>query len=43
MDEPTIGVVAGDEYVFVAASQGNKFDDNKLDQLHESIIMGVRY
>ena len=39
MDEPTIGVVAGDEYVFLAASQGNKFDDNKLDQLHDSIVM----
>lgn len=41
MDEPTIGVVAGDQYVFIAASQGNKFDDGKLGELHESIIMGV--
>jgi hypothetical protein len=39
MDEPTIGVIAGDEYVFLAASQGNKFDANKLDQLHDSIVM----
>jgi len=42
MDEPTIGVVAGDEYVFLAASQGNKFDDKNLDQLHESIVMRVK-
>lgn len=42
MDEPTIGVIAGDEYVFIAASQGNKFDDKKLDRLHESIVMRVK-
>jgi hypothetical protein len=42
MDEPTIGVIAGDEYVFLAASQGNKFDDKKLDRLHESIVMRVK-
>ena len=41
MDEPTIGVVAGSEYDFVAASQGNKFDRKKLDELHESIVMRV--
>ncbi|HJW94692.1 MAG TPA: hypothetical protein VJ901_13820 [Thermoanaerobaculia bacterium] len=42
MDEPTIGTIAGDEYVFLAASQGNKFDEKKLDQLHESIVMRVK-
>ncbi|MBV9494638.1 MAG: SMP-30/gluconolactonase/LRE family protein [Acidobacteria bacterium] len=41
MDEPTVGVVVGKDFWFLAASQGNKFDENKTELLHEGLILGV--
>jgi sugar lactone lactonase YvrE len=41
MDEPTLGVVVGRDFWFLAASQGNKFDDGKPELLHEALILGV--
>jgi sugar lactone lactonase YvrE len=41
MDEPTLGVMVGRDFWFLAASQGNKFDDGKTELLHEGVILGV--
>jgi len=43
MDEPTIGKVAGGYYYFIAASQGNKFDNGPADEkkLTDAYVMKI--
>lgn len=40
MDEPTLGTVVGDEYYWIGASQGNKFESAppQVEKLHEAVV-----
>jgi len=44
MDEPTNGVVAGHDFVWIAGSQANRFqaEPPQLDKLHDAVILRTR-